>query len=79
MSFPVSMSAIPKSSALSPHACLAMQRETWFMVAVQCDAKACYLLLVNFHASLGDCRGEITGRSLTFRCRAGGSGCGGPP
>lgn len=43
------------------------------MMAVQCDVKACYLLLVNFHASLGDFRREITGRSLSLRCRAGGA------
>lgn len=56
-----------------------MQKESWLMMAVQCDVKACYLLLVNFHASLGDFRREITGRSLSLRCRAGGSGCGVSP
>lgn len=41
--------------------------------------KVCYLLLVSLRASLRDSRGEITRGSLTLRCRAEDSGCGGSP
>lgn len=49
------------------------------MVTQQCDVKARCLVPVNFHACLGDFRDEITGRSLTLRCRAGGFGGRGSP